>query len=310
MSTVRAASRESGDSRVVMLHPLAIVGVSDHFTRVKLGGSKQDASSPIVGILFGKQTEQEVSIYDALEVAYDETSKNFGKLQFDDEFVQKQKELFTAVYKDRDILGWYTVATEATSEHLALHKQFAQKYNENPLFLLMDPAPRLESKELPIEIFEYELHVVQDTPTMLFVPIPWQLETLQAEQIAMEQVAKTSSSDAQSALYESLDSSLNTLTQRINTMVTYLEKIQQNQLPIDYAILRDVAAIADKLPNFDSDSHLLHADLSCDYNDALTISYLAALTKQASALFDLTDKFNVIQPGSVGGGIHSSSKLA
>ena len=49
-------------ARTVALHPLAIVGVSDHFTRVSVGGSRQGAGSPVVGLLFGMQRGLEVDL--------------------------------------------------------------------------------------------------------------------------------------------------------------------------------------------------------------------------------------------------------
>jgi hypothetical protein len=35
------------------------------------------------------------------------------------------------------------------------------------------------AKDLPVSLFESELHVVNDKPTLLFVPVPFQLETAQ-----------------------------------------------------------------------------------------------------------------------------------
>jgi len=284
--------RTTDGGRRVALHPLAIVGVSDHFTRVKVGGAKQSAESPILGLLFGKQDGLEVWISDALELVY--AASGTGLATIDEAFLQKQTELFTAVYKDRELLGWYAVAKEASSGHVALHKEFL-KYNESPLFLLMDPSPSTESKELPITIFEYELHMVNETPTMLFVSIPFQLETLQAEQIAMEQVAKTSPADGESALdahIDNVDSSLKTLRHRVDCMVTYLELVEKSGTPVDYGLLRQIAALCDQLPALESPD-LAHDFLS-DYNDSLAVSFLATLTKSAAAVSELSDNFTLI----------------
>ena len=62
-------------ARTVALHPLAIVGVSDHFTRVSVGGSRQGAGSPVVGLLFGMQRGLEVDVVDAIEVHLTEATK-------------------------------------------------------------------------------------------------------------------------------------------------------------------------------------------------------------------------------------------
>ena len=39
--------------RIVKIHPLAIIGISDHHTRVVSGGSALPRTSPVVGLLFG-----------------------------------------------------------------------------------------------------------------------------------------------------------------------------------------------------------------------------------------------------------------
>lgn len=287
-----AANRAADGGRRVALHPLAIVGVSDHYTRVKVGGGRQVPDSPILGLLFGKQQSLEVWIFDAIELVYAPSAS--GGATIDEAFLQKQTELYTAVYKDRELMGWYTVAKEATPDHLLLHKDFL-KYNESPLFLLMDPSPSTESKELPITIFEYELHMVNETPTMLFVSIPYQLETLQAEQIAMEQVAKTSAGDSESALdaqMDNVDSSLKTLRQRVGVMVKYLDLVVGGHAPVDYGLLRQIAALCDQLPATESPE--LGDEFVRDYNDSLAVSYLATMTKSASAVNDLADNFMLV----------------
>lgn len=277
--------------RKVALHPLAIVGISDHFTRVKVGGGKQAADTAIIGLLFGKQSGLEISIFDAIELVWASTA-------LDEEFLVKQTELFTAVYKDRELLGWYTVAKEATPDHLALHKDFL-KYTESPLFLMMDPS----GSELPITIFEYELHMVNDAPTMLFVAVPYELETLQAEQIAMEQVSKTTPTgeSAFDAHLETVDSSLKTLREKVALIVKYLDLLNEGRLPVDFRLLRQINSLCDQLPTPESPD--LKHDFAVDLNDALAVSCLASVTKTADAVSDLVENFAVIHT-------HAANKLA
>ncbi len=43
----------SQQQRTIKIHPLAIIGISDHYTRIVSGGSALSTSSPVVGLLFG-----------------------------------------------------------------------------------------------------------------------------------------------------------------------------------------------------------------------------------------------------------------
>jgi COP9 signalosome complex subunit 6 len=65
------------------------------------------------------------------------------------------------------------------------------EFNESPLFLLLDPSKQDEnSKKLPVSLFESELHILNGTPTMLFVNTPFKIETCETEGIAVDHVSK------------------------------------------------------------------------------------------------------------------------
>lgn len=74
--------------------------------------------------------------------------------------------------------------------------------NESPLYLLLDTAAcvKATTKELPISIYESELHVINDQPTHLFVKLSYKIETGEAERIAVDHVAKVSSGTSGNSL--------------------------------------------------------------------------------------------------------------
>jgi hypothetical protein len=45
--------QQQQQQRTIKIHPLAIIGISDHYTRIVSGGSALSTSSPVVGLLFG-----------------------------------------------------------------------------------------------------------------------------------------------------------------------------------------------------------------------------------------------------------------
>jgi len=50
-------------------------------------------------------------------------------------------------------------------------------------------------KDLPLLLYESELHMVNDSPTIIFVNVPFRLETAQAERISVEHVVKATPTD-------------------------------------------------------------------------------------------------------------------
>mmetsp|Transcript_26622 Transcript_26622/g.81866 ORF Transcript_26622/g.81866 Transcript_26622/m.81866 type:complete len:297 (-) Transcript_26622:43-933(-) len=286
-----ATTSDQSTGRSVGLHPLAIVGVSDHFTRVKMGGGRQasDASRPVLGLLFGQQKGLEVTVVDAIELARTDAGG------VDHEFLAQNVELYTDVYKDRELIGWYSLAKDAGAEHLALHKEFLQ-YNESPLLLLMDPAPDADARDLPVTILEAQVQVVDGAPQTLFAAVPFQLETLQAERIAMEHVAKAGPAVGEAALdahVDAVDASLHTLGARVRVLRDHLKAVDAGEIPPDHGLLRQLGQLCDQLPAFGGDETLDDAFLR-DYNDALLASYLATVTKHAAAVNDLSDKLMLV----------------
>ena len=47
------AAAAVGPTRSIKIHPLGIIGISDHHTRVVTGGSALPPNAPVVGLLFG-----------------------------------------------------------------------------------------------------------------------------------------------------------------------------------------------------------------------------------------------------------------
>ena len=238
---------------------------------------------PPLGLLFGHQNGLAVDIIDAVEVKFaprrpaDAAAAAAAEAavaaaaaagaeppapppgggaddpdpRFDRAFLEKQREMYCKVYEHREVLGWYTVGEAPTPVHLQLQRDMVQ-YNEAPLFLLMQPSPDPNASELPVAIYESEMHMVHDAPTLLFVPVAFKLETIQAERIMMEAVAQTAPPEGTSALEPhaaAVENSLVTLEGRVAELVAYLEKVKAADAgaAVDYTMLRKIAALCSQV---------------------------------------------------------------
>lgn len=300
-SAPAADNKSSNNERKVLLHPLAIIGISDHHTSIEAGGSIKPRGSKVLGLLWGRQQGLEVDIMDAVELGYEQGPD--GAPIIDAETVMQQKALYTEVYKNYDLLGWYSVGQEVVELDVRIHREMT-KYNESPFFLQMQPSPDAEAKDLPVSLYESEMHMVNDVPTMLFVSVEFQLRSTQAEQITMERVAKSNSNRSadQSSLevqMTELSSALRTLKARSEVLVSYLEATKNGTIPPDYRILRQVSSVCNQLPAVDADE--LKAEFLSEYNDALLVNYMASITKGAASINALADKFAVVSTNSRNG---------
>ena len=171
--------------------------------------------APVIGLLFGIQNGLDISIIDATDAIYEVVG---GEVILNSPEIEKKKRLFTAVFSSYELLGWYTLTNgnQVQPVHMAIHRDM-MAYNELPLFLLMNYAPDPDAKQLPLSIYEAEMHIIQDSPTQIFVDIPFKLETAQAERVAVDQITKVTPTEGVSILEvnnQSLTTSLRILDRK------------------------------------------------------------------------------------------------
>jgi len=106
----------------VKLHPMVIVNISDHFTRVKV--SKSGANPRVYGILLGQQSGRKVEIFNTYEILIADNG------HIDSEFLKKRLQQFQRVFSHDEILGWYATGKLENTD-IGLH-QHIESYNESP----------------------------------------------------------------------------------------------------------------------------------------------------------------------------------
>ena len=165
-STPSAATTTTTSTTQIKIHPLAIIGISDHQTRIATGGSPltslpSSSSSkklpPIVGLLFGYQNGITISIVDAEEIQINYTNTT-GNADIKNIVTPEQKkniqtkiELHQKVFPNHEVIGWYRVDVDDKKDSededeeilpvemdLIMTNVWMKEYNESPLFVLMD----------------------------------------------------------------------------------------------------------------------------------------------------------------------------
>jgi len=219
------AGARTGETRIAV-HPLAIVHMSDQYTRVSSGGSPLDKTAPVVGLLFGLSDDPNPETTAASTTS--ETAKEGSFVQVLDaddipvevsDASKVQVDLHKAVFPKHKVVGWYRVVSpaenediEPTPEDLSITQVLKKHYtsSESDFFcfcLLKVQQPRTDpetvgddemktedsaadtlNKELPINL--YELHDLNESTTVLLGLSDWQLETSPAERLSVERVMK------------------------------------------------------------------------------------------------------------------------
>eukprot|EP00879_Flechtneria_rotunda_P024006 GHRR01025427.1.p1 GENE.GHRR01025427.1~~GHRR01025427.1.p1 ORF type:complete len:293 (+),score=67.89 GHRR01025427.1:194-1072(+) len=216
------------------LHPLVLINVSDHFTRLKANGPAGAQPPMVMGCLLGSQDGRTVDVSNSFEMKY--TTADDG-WQIDHPFLLKKQEQYKTVFPKQDIVGWYCTGRQVEERHLAVHRQVLQ-FNESPVFLLLNPFIDHARKDLPVDVYETELHAVDGVPQTVFVKANYSMETSDAERIGVDQVAKilpsgkASGSEQLNAHLAGLHSAIKMLSGKLGAIQQHLELVAQGELTI------------------------------------------------------------------------------
>ncbi|ESK98213.1 cop9 signalosome subunit 6 [Moniliophthora roreri MCA 2997] len=271
----------------ISLHPLPILNISEHLTRLKL---QTNSSSPFVlGALLGQQNGREVEIVNTFELAVEGDAQNINH-----GFLVTRRDQYKQVFPSLEFIGWYTVAPQPTSRHIALHAEFTG-YCSTPLLLLLQPGTTLtgsvdgKSQDLPFKAYEATVEIRERTSRSVFIEAPYTVETGEAERIAVDWTARGGGSGT------SLESHLQTqraavkmLHDRILVLVQYVTDVISEQAPADHGILRSISALIASLPA--SENKHFRQEFNTEYEDVQLTTFLSSLTKSTNILNDIVDK--------------------
>eukprot|EP00457_Paulinella_chromatophora_P010582 gb/GEZN01010690.1/.p1 GENE.gb/GEZN01010690.1/~~gb/GEZN01010690.1/.p1 ORF type:complete len:360 (+),score=30.00 gb/GEZN01010690.1/:47-1081(+) len=293
-----AASGEGGATVEVHVHSLVVMSIADHYTLAK----SQQGKDRVTGLLFGTQTDQIVTVFESFELAdqTDAAIKNFETYDLPN---------FVKIYPDYECVGWYTTGTTASEDDAEFHSKVTKDIEgneddwrcERPLALYLHPDPSEDSKELPL--YTYERVLVADNTgegrSHHFTRCPCRLVSDEAERVTVVHCARTVTGDEseQSALvrpFQSASKAMENLNKRIRVILQFLQAVDEGKIKADQKVLRQIKTLCNRLPTMNSKS--FKNDFFTEYNDAMLVAYLAAITKAQTDLTSLVSKHNIAGP--------------
>ncbi|KAK1232074.1 hypothetical protein PQX77_004792 [Marasmius sp. AFHP31] len=271
----------------ISLHPLPILNISEHLTRLKL--QTNTASPFVLGALLGQQNGREVEIVNTFELAVEGDAQNI-----DHGFLVTRRDQYKQVFPSLEFIGWYTVAPQPTARHIALHSEFTG-YCSTPLLLLLQPGSKLPNSasgtgsDLPFKAYEATVEIRERSSRSVFVEATYKVETGEAERIAVDWTARGGGSGT------SLESHLQTqraavkmLHDRILLLVQYVTDVIAAKAPADNGILRSISALIASLPA--TENKAFRQEFNTEYEDVQLTAFLSSLTKSTNLLNEIVDK--------------------
>lgn len=117
----------------VALHPLVIMNVAEHWTRLR---AQENTQLAVIGALIGRQQGRNYEIVNSYELIFDNIE---GDLILDTSFSEQKESQFKQVFPDLDFLGWYSIGESPTEADHKIHKQMCA-IKELPIFLKLNPS--------------------------------------------------------------------------------------------------------------------------------------------------------------------------
>lgn len=212
---------------------LAIVHMSDQYTRITTGGSPFPKDAPVVGLLFGLTGENgALQIMDADDIPTEIS-----------EVMDQQVSLHQAVFPQHSVVAWYRVSEDGVpnEDDLQTTIKLRQKYGDDFVFCSCQTSGDPES--LPITLYQVEDNVLVGLEN-------WKLETSEAEKIAVEKVVREQPTQQQSAYATHLsttEQALRKLKDRLTILVQFLQDTQSQKIPFNPELMRHVQSLVCQL---------------------------------------------------------------
>ena len=176
-----------------------------------------------------------------------------------------------------------------------------QKYNERPLYLMLDPSLSHSSRDLPLALYEESVHIVAASTASDFSRIAFTVHADEAERITSFHCAKLSQLPPNTSHviphYSTLHNAVSSLHQRLLLIHQFLNDTAAGHIPLDHSVMREVKALVHRLPVGDGASGQTSRALLGEYGDSLLMVELGLVTQLMEDMAELNERFGLVRSG-------------
>lgn len=289
-----------GDAALLVhLHPLVLINISDHVVRLRCAGAAREGER-VLGALLGAQEGRRIDVHTSFELVSEQEA---GSTAINLEFFQQRLAQYLEVFPKYEFLGWYSTGCSPQETDKALHKKIMEvSANDNPFVLLVDTEKlkadkACHSEELPVKVYDSTAHLEGGAMKVEWNEVPYEIDTLEAERIAVTHVAKCATVTAAGHSSDftqhtsGLGNSVVMLNNRVKELLEYMKEVKAQRVPKNHDVLRQMLSICQALQATHQES--VQHEFCGEFNDAALVVLLASLTKACANTSDLLDKFQL-----------------
>lgn len=269
----------------VVLHPLVLLSVVDHYNRVA-----RDTKKRVVGLLLGDTYKGQVDVTNSFAVPFEEDDQDPSIWFLDHSYLENMFHMFKKVNARERVVGWYSTGPRLREADIDINQLIAN-YCETPVLVICEVEP----KEVGLPFTAYcSVNEVREDGTekarKVFVSVPTQVGQTEAEEIGVEHLLRNVKDSTISTLATDVAAKLQALRGlkgKLGEVQEYLAAVVAGKLPLNHDINGYLQEMFNLLPNMSAE-HLSSA-LAVKSNDMMAVVYLAALIRSVLALHRLID---------------------
>merc|ERR1712106_256772 len=265
----------------VVVHPLVLLSVVDHFNRMgKIGNQKR-----VVGLLLGSWSSKGIlDIANSFAIPFDEDDKDKDVWFLDHEYMEN---MFRKVNARERVVGWYHTGPKLHQNDILIN-DLIRKYCPNSVLVIIDPKPTRIG--LPTEAYKVveEIHDDGSPTNKTFEHVATEIGAEEAEEVGVEHLLRDVKDTTVGTLSQRIASQLmglKGLSQKLGDMQAYLKKVVAGELPINHEITYQLQDIFNLLPDVTNPCFV--RSLQVNTNDQMLVMYIASVIRSVIVLHNL-----------------------
>lgn len=267
----------------VVVHPLVLLSVVDHYNRVA-----KDTKKRVVGILLGETHRGKVDVTNSYAVPFEEDLKEPSIWFLDHNYHENMFAMFKKVNARERVVGWYSTGPKIRPADLDIN-ELMRKYCSNPVMVIVDVNPK-DSLEIPTQAYLALPNSpdLQSESRLTFAHLPCEIGAYEAEEVGVEHLLRDIRNSTESTLTDQVNAKLNSLLglkNRLEEMHHYLTQVVAQRLPINHQIIYNMQDIFNLCPNLKHET--IVKSFAINTNDNLLVIYLSSLVRSIVALHNL-----------------------
>jgi len=268
----------------VVVHPLVLLSVVDHFNRMgKIGSQKR-----VVGVLLGSWSSKGVlDVSNSFAVPFDEDEKDKNVWFLDHDYLENMAGMFKKVNAREKVVGWYHTGPKLHQNDVKIN-ELIRNYCPSSVLVIIDAKPR--QLGLPTEAYRAVEEVHEDgTPTTKsFEHVPSEIGAEEAEEVGVEHLLRDIKDTTVGTLSQRVTNQLlglRGLSSQLGDIRNYLEQVAKGELPVNHQIIYQLQDIFNLLPDVTNPDFV--KAMFVKTNDQMLVVYATALCRSIIALHNL-----------------------